>query len=367
MSFYFIKDIQTSTENGVYYPAFNDAWIQYVSSFGAGVTNSVITVTSNSDAFPSPFFVYPDKNTHFWFNLKELAKAQFAGSEFQFTETDGLMRDVICKLDIEIAVYYNNGANVDKTTRTFYFMKAVNQVGQVWETPLFMSGKIINYFKGFPLYFQISQGKALDNFRLYNEKHDEVSNLNGFVHGALTDNDVFSPSLSNYIEQRGLFNYPEETFYLQPILKNEGYEPFEIRQHDKCEGVYLRWINSNGGENYYLFDSEYVQTTRANSLDEVYRNDFRNVDAYVSRYRGLGRTAVRSLSIKASVKKDVINLIEDLLISPNIELYSSFTPDLNGSWLPVTLSNNFSKPSKNRNYIDVGLTITLPELNTLHY
>lgn len=156
------------------YPIYNDSFIKFVSDINP--TRAEI-VLSDSATFPEPFEIFPSPDGEFVFNLKEIAKASLANTNF--SHGDGTVSDWGESFDdnfatVEATIKTYNGAASDSLTRTFTFFKSVIQPGEQLLDNYLLSKSdngvdfYMKYWEGFPFDFQIKNLGSGDEITVKN-------------------------------------------------------------------------------------------------------------------------------------------------------------------------------------------------------
>lgn len=364
----------TKNISGVY-PAYNDSYIQFTSSLA---NNERAEIEITGGIFTERFIVYPNKSGVYTFNFKEPAKALM--SEYPLEDVNGAtissgtwgqsLNGVSLTLDATIYVY--NSTTNESTTINLDFYRAVKQYGQsIYDN----NGQILNYstngvdfnltyFEGYPFSFE------LQNMVHTGTKDITVKNLNtGNVSEEISTQ--FTGAFKIIVD-KGSFNWTTTDFLPLPSTINrlEIYEDEVFKSNlnlkkvsSKC-GVYLKWLNNDGGYSYWLFDEFYRDTLTSNIVGVYATNAFGNIGDSLSPSGMLGKEAARSMRLKTKVNKTEVKIIESLFTSPYVELYSATEPFQDGTWLSVQLNDNFTISNK-KEINDVTVNIVLPEQNTI--
>lgn len=129
--------------------------------------------------------------------------------------------------------------------------------------------------------------------------------------------------------------------------------------------VYLKWLNSYGDFDYFLFDvPDRIRNTK--SLGSI-ANDFNNFLQTSSPEEQIGFDATDSFDIYGTFSPDDIIYISDLVISPKIYLFIGEPGQTSSDqdWMEIKLKST-KLPLMNRksNNVQHKFTIDMPELNT---
>ena len=358
------------------YPAFNDSYVQFTSTLPANVRAEIQIF---GGVFPEPFVIYPNPSGVYTFNFKEAVKALM--EEYDFADVNGatigasdwgqsllgITRDV----NADITVYGITEAS-ETTSISLEFFRGVKQIG---ESIFTNNAQILNYstngidfkltyFEGYPFSFEL-----LD-LTHSGTKDITVKNLNS----GETSAQIFTQFSGAFkiIIDKGSSNWTTTSFLplTDTINRLEVYEDDVFKSNlqlkkvpSRC-GVYLKWLNSDGGYSYWLFDEFYRDNINSRITGEYATNRFANLGDVVSPTGMLGKSASRTLRLKTEVDKNEEKILESLFTSPYVEMYSAREPFQDGEWISVQLNDNYSISSKkSRN--DVVVNVELPELNTI--
>lgn len=362
----------TKTITGVY-PAFNNSYLVFTTDDAP--VKAEITVNSPSDLFSSPFVIYPNSDGYFLFNLKEIAKIAFDSDRFEFSEipSDGwvsCLPSVFASLELDFLVYTDAGS--EESTQTFDFYRGAHQVTDDYFDLIYLkrtetnSTLSLDYWEGFPFDVQFNDMAAGDSIQVKNLITGATSTALS-VPDTVDSSSAFSLCLDDASRNWTSSNFLNlaDTDNRLEIWKNGSFlSNLNITKKTDCKGVYLRWVNSKGGTSYQLFDEYYKETISGSSYGLVSRNDFANADDLTSNYVDLGKAGSKTRTLKTIVKKNKLINIEDLKLSPNIEVYKAeeaFTP---AGWYGVTVEGSHSVETK-RGYLELSVSLDMPDLITL--
>lgn len=136
-----------------------------------------------------------------------------------------------------------------------------------------------------------------------------------------------------------------------------GSNEFYIEQISQyCNGHYLKWLNSFGGWNYWLFDKG-NDTLTTKDLGTIY-NDYNDIVDTVSPYVAIGKTSENNISVNQSnITPNELLILNDLPDSPKVYLFQGLPND----WLEVTIkSSSFRVANSKEKMTNLNLTIELP-------
>jgi hypothetical protein len=131
-----------------------------------------------------------------------------------------------------------------------------------------------------------------------------------------------------------------------------------------CGGVYLKWLNTLGGYDYWLFEDEYSEVLSSNSIGNI-ENTFDDWTTAESRVHDLGRKVDRTKKIKTKADKKHQRHIEGVLMSPEVYLYTAEAGSGDIDWVKVIPKNGSYNTLRNKfNTIQIAMDIVLPETYT---
>jgi hypothetical protein len=154
------------------------------------------------------------------------------------------------------------------------------------------------------------------------------------------------------------------------ITLNTGYNTinnFQIEKiTDRCNGHYIKWLNSFGGWNYWLFYKG-NDTLTTKDLGQIF-NDYNDVVDTVSPYISIGKTSENNIAVRQdNITENEMLILNDLLDSPKVYL---FTAEQNenatcNDWLEVNIkSGSFIVSNSREKMTSLNITIELPTNTT---
>lgn len=353
------------------YPAYNDSFIEFASSL-ADNNKAEITLYP-VDIFTRTFIIYPDSDGNYLFNIKEAVKVIFNVAGFKDANffTDIYYKSisgVYLLQQVKIEVF--NDSTSESKTEYYDFFKAVKQIGElIFSNPyqLLSYSKdglnhSITYFEGFPLHFDILKVDAGVDI--------VVKSLN-----TGNESEVMNPEASGSfrinVDRGGGNNWTYDNFLplIEGLNRLEIYEDTVFKSNlilnkkKKCSGVYLKWFNRNGGFSHYLFEEYFVDKMKSSELGRVLNVDFNNIPNVTSNYKSTGKKAAESLNVKARYNSEEYELLKDIFTSPFIQMYTSRTAYVEGSFIDVFVDGTISFSNKRGNN-EIKLTVDLPEVIT---
>jgi hypothetical protein len=154
------------------------------------------------------------------------------------------------------------------------------------------------------------------------------------------------------------------------ISLNSGYNTINQFQIEKitdiCEGHYIKWINSFGGWNYWLFYKG-NDTLTTKDLGQIF-NDYEDVVDTVSPYVSIGKTSENNILVRQdNITQNEMLILNDLLDTPKVYLFTG-TPNQNvqcKEWLEVNIKSGAFRVSNSREKMNsLSLTIEIPTNTT---
>lgn len=355
------------------YPAYNDSFFEFESSI-VGSKRAEITVFPVS-LFGRTFSVFPDSEGKYLFNLKEVVKVQLNQSGF---EDSNFFEDAYFKSisglyllqSISVEVFGDSSSEV--LNKSFEFYKSVKQVGEsVFSNPFQLLNYSKNgidfyltYFEGFPFSFDIqrvvfSSGKIL---KIKNKNTGQESiEMNPDATGAFRV--VVDKSDGENWTSGSVLPLTEGLNRLEVVEDGEFRTNLFLKKKKACDGVYLKWFNTEGGFGHFLFEQFFTEKIKGKDVDLIGSNNFQNVSSLNSGVKSIGKSGRRTLKIKARCDENESNILRSLYISPSIQMYSSREANVKGSFINVQIEDTFEFKNK-KGFNDFVLTVELPELIT---
>lgn len=144
-------------------------------------------------------------------------------------------------------------------------------------------------------------------------------------------------------------------------------ETITLEVQNTCDNpVQLRWKNRLGGWNYYVFDIKQDKRITTDST-ELFRENTKYIETVrtlLSFYKKTGREVWGLFA--ENITSDHVELLQELSISPKVEMYIGLTgsPAL-PTYNTVLVMNYDIVLNNNKKRHNVGVTIRLLELETL--
>lgn len=225
---------------------------------------------------------------------------------------------------------------------------------QIGET--FSQNRTYRYFKGYPftipLYLEESAVLKI------NDTESETLNPGKYNLDITSDSIV---SLFNAYFRKVFTTVFDKTFQPQRILIGKGIE-INVEVCDCNLGdTYLRWINTLGEWNYYLFKKT-SEVIESEASDIVYEQYYDTVNYVNNHHAGTGQYISKSgtniLNVAAvHLSQDMYDFVRGITLSPIVDLYD------NGNWKRVKIGDSDLTKS-NRVLQNLEIEVILPDLIT---
>jgi hypothetical protein len=372
------QDINNSINN-----AYNNAVILFESD------NVLPSVSATVDVNGVVLTITPDTNGVFRYNFKEVIKNLINSNNF----SDAVSPDI--QSGDETTIKYDGNASTylvanvtlivtlsDNSTETlsksYNFIRAVSQHEDFYRGVI-ESNKDISllhpivdeqpikhyarYFEGYPFDLSIFRKTPSASLEVLNK-----TNSIGFTFTSPSTNVTrlfFSDgrtdvSIENYVPLLDGYNLIEIT--------DLDTQSIELQKTDAGCGVYLKWLNNNGGWSYWLFNNKHDRVRGIESGDDVF-NDFENLGDNNTPYFQLGNNTIDTLDLNyQDATRDDKSVLNSLADSPSVYLFTGkpFSQVDNDNWLRVKLDErNITIRDVRDNIYNIELSIELPMRNTM--
>lgn len=225
---------------------------------------------------------------------------------------------------------------------------------QIGET--FNQNRTYRYFKGYPFTIPLYLDEKL--VLKINDIESETLNA-GKYNLDITEDSIVS--LFNEYSRKIFTTVFDKTFQPQRILIGTGIE-INIEVCDCNLGdIYLRWINTLGEWNYYLFKktSEVIESEASDIVFDQYYdtvNYINNHHAGTGQY--ISKSGIRTLNVAAvHLSQDMYDFVRGITLSPIVDLYD------NGNWKRVKIGDSdLTKSGRVMQHLEIE--IILPDLIT---
>lgn len=350
--------------------AFNNNIVKYKSST-SGVTQVKSEIITNGFTYT----IYPDLNGWFWFNFKPLKSVELNVDNYADTINPNVSGSyvynwsskAILSETIQFKIYLSTGV-VETDARAVTWLNGyVNLIEYKKNYPAYNVNlstlcilkpiPLVKYWAGYPFDIAIYNSNTT-NFNLKN-------NSNGinytFTTGYKVPRLFFSDGRTDVsIEDVVPFNDGFNDVIVSSASGSANFLVEKIPSH--CNGHYLKWMNSFGGWNYWLFNkgNENISTKELGSLN----NDFQNLNTTISPYLSLGTESSNSISfVQENITQDEMLILRDLLDSVKVFLFTGtpFTKAENTDWIEVSLKSGTFRISNSREKLNtLSLAIDIP-------
>jgi len=354
------------------YPAYNDSFIEFSSDL-ADNNKAEITVYPTS-IFTKVFVLYPDADGNYLFNLKEVVKvifnqSGFKDSNFFTTSYSKSITGLYLLQEITIKVY--NDITSEFESNAYEFYKAVKQIGEnITVNPFQLLSyspngidHALTYFEGFPFHFDLQRVK-------WAGKEITVKSLNSG-----NTSDVFLVTAAGAfrinIDRGGGNNWTSDNVLplmtglnRLEILENGVFKSnLWLTKKEKCNGIYLKWFNRDGGFSHFLFDKYFIESVTGKDIGTIGNDEFNNIESITGELLSIGKEASRSFILKASYNKDEYEILKDIFTSPFVQVYTSFEAYVEGRFIDVSINGSLSNSNKKTNN-EIAINVELPEMIT---
>lgn len=286
------------------------------------------------------------------FDLSGLSRMLFNRDEFSKVEK---VDNVLYK-NLRVSFSYDYTNIVNNITSKIIIGSA--NIGVIWgglqigET--FNQNRTYRYFKGYPFTIPLYLDEKL--VLKINDIESETLNA-GKYNLDITEDSIVS--LFNEYSRKIFTTVFDKTFQPQRILIGTGIE-INIEVCDCNLGdIYLRWINTLGEWNYYLFKktSEVIESEASDIVFEQYYdtvNYVNNHHAGTGQY--IAKKGTQTLNVAAvHLSQDMYDFVRGITLSPIVDLYD------NGNWKRVKIGDtDLSKSSRVLQHLEIE--VILPDL-----
>lgn len=303
--------------------------------------------------------LYPNPQGQFYFNFKPYVSALINTRNFNDTLQTNIMdyepdsfiynfsQGTFTQRNITFEVYYENNTT-ESVSFVLSWLAGVQQPGSFHNfrisDMLILSPFVkdsankyyLKYWKGYP--FDIPFYSNGINLKVKNETNLLSMDFNTLGYGerlvvsdgrtnvTLEDILPLSDGHNNLVFMKGN----------QPSI-NDKYLILEKSDHTK--GVYLKWLNTMGGYNYWLFENTYSIDRSTKQLGEI-NTDFNNIDSTFGRTATLGKESQDTIKVVAELlNEDERAIVQGILDSPKIYLFTGrpYAQNDYNDWVEVTL------------------------------
>ena len=368
MAIVFLKQLDNTKVN----LAYNNNLVRFYSSSSSTPVNATITIGSNVVT------LFPDPNGVFTYNFKDLITTILNVDNFKDDLNPDLgvsyVYDWTDKIsltdDIVIEVLLSNDSTETNTTNITWLSafvqlrdwKRTYPATELLTTDVALLQKKnntdlydyhLNYWNGYP--FDLTLYANEETITITNEVDlsNETFDFNKISRLVFSDGrtDVSIEDTISLVE--GFNNLDFGGFFNLNLNKSVDHCP---------NGIYLKWINSFGGWNYWLFNrgQENLKTKELGALN----NDFNNLEDTISPLVSLGKTSESAIKVREQRIKEYDKvMLSDLLDSAKVYLFTGlpFSQNTFNDWIEVNLSaGTFVLENPRSDLYRLDLTIELP-------
>lgn len=267
--------------------------------------------------------------------------------------TDYIYKD----LSVEYIIYYTNNTQ-DTNTQYYAFLSAyvnpqdykklyTNYPYNLYTSKIMLKPiSYLKYWTGYPFDFTWYDGTQSDLEFIINGVTETYINTNRINRVVVSDGET------NYFNLQNGYNTVND-FYIEQIA-------------NACNGHYLKWLNSFGGWNYWLFNKG-NDTLTTKDLGTIF-NDYEDVIDTISPYVAIGKTSENNIVVRQdNITPDEFLILNDILESPKVYLFTGLQNEIvqSNDWLEVTIKAGAFRVSNSREKMtNLNLTIELPANNT---
>lgn len=267
--------------------------------------------------------------------------------------TDYIYKD----LSVEYIIYYTNNTQ-DTNTQYYAFLSAyvnpqdykklyTNYPYNLYTSKIMLKPiSYLKYWTGYPFDFTWYDGTQSNLEFIINGVTETYINTNRINRVVVSDGET------NYFNLQNGYNTVND-FYIEQIA-------------NACEGHYLKWLNSFGGWNYWLFNKG-NDTLTTKDLGAIF-NDYEDVIDTISPYVAIGKTSENNIVVRQdNITPDDFLILNDILESPKVYLFTGLQNEIvqSNDWLEVTIKAGAFRVSNSKEKMtNLNLTIELPANNT---
>jgi len=151
------------------------------------------------------------------------------------------------------------------------------------------------------------------------------------------------------------------------ILPN-GQKNVQYIELPECNDVIVRWVNSRGGFDAFVFPHKQIIATNVKTNQTKKDKYRRGTLLVIPEVAPFDVTAGRVISLGKQVIKEELAVLEDMAISPYIEIFRKKIDLSEGGgsrWLRVSVEKYDIKESTDTATLEFSIDLRLPDLNTI--
>lgn len=376
-----------SIENKVNESIVNYGLVNNILSFNKLSAEDVIKADLEFAGYKMTIRPAPDRS--FYYNLKEWISAVFSAKGYADDvnidiEQFGMVYDVtdfaLLKGNIKITFWYATGTT-EVIYNSVHFLNSVKQIEDYSRRQLVLIGRdsllplaplspnsnrdlYVDYWAGYPLDITIHKS-GIDAKTVFRNngtatEYEVTTKPNELVSRYVLSDGRDDISL---LELMNLANGENH------ITVSSGDKSFEmtLNRIPVCKyGVYVKWLNNEGGYSYFFFGKS-ERSRKKTDLGDI-ENDYLNLDETVSPSISIGVNSREEIKVVAmSVSPERQNYLNDIVDSPAIYMFTGLPYNKNtfNDWLNIRLKTsdvkvqNFKQELNNYNFV-----FELPQRNT---
>ena len=352
-----------------FYPAYNDSFIKFNTSFIEDV-RAVINLDNTYQ-----FTIFPDNDGNYLFNMREVVKALINPNKFKdevdISGASWGFSDTSLYIEVPVSITAYNATTTQSISVVYSFVKSVKQFGdKEFTNPYQLSvpsedgiNYKMTYFEGYPFELPFRYLSTTDSITIKNLRTEQVSQV--FTPTQDAPYRLFIDKSTSTWNGIGVLEIPDMMSRLDILESGIVKTSIELTKKQNECGKYLKWFNADGSYSYWLFHQWYKQNYTGKEIDRVATNNFSNI---YSNQEGLtklsGKSGATGIQLKTIVTEAEKNNLVSLVTSPLVQLWSEETPYQDGRWINIKVTSNGFTYANKRTRNQVSIDIELPEVNT---
>lgn len=324
----------------------NNSILEFTSSLLSPI-HAIITNSENDIELK----IYPSPSGVFWVNLKELYKTFFEmvdNVEIAYGHTPNVTfvdNNAYKAVDLIITVY--NATTNESDDFGINLMRYAVQDLDGYKGLEFQSISPIQYtyFKGYPFEVQFWMPSSITDGGISRMPMSLTGlHITKGINRAWGDTGDINSALFSVGDGTNLIYYTTKTI--------------------DCEGVYLKWLATDGSWRYWLFNQKHKDTLKTKSLGQIFNDWFDTTESNAPSIE-IGKTAERTKKLHATgLEQYEKENLETLVTSPKVYIYKG-TKGVAGSLADFyeveLLTQTFNSVDYGRNQFNIEFEIKLRE------